>query len=159
MRKKSIVVTSVMLASALMLTALGGCGKKDSDADNSATIFEPIGSGESKDGAESGNGSESGNADIKITDEMALNAVKNYCYRSNPDLEGIEEAGEYPVYWEIESKSDSQIVVLFRSYTGAEIRYYVDSTSGETYVTEFVQGITDKEQRTDETFNVKDQIQ
>ena len=79
MRKKSIVVTSVMLASALMLTSLGGCGKKDGgDADNGgATIFEPIESGESKDGAESGNGSESGNADIKITDEMALNAVKN----------------------------------------------------------------------------------
>ena len=102
---------------------------------------------------------QAGNAAGKITDDMALSAVKNYCYRSNPDLEGIEEAGEYPVYWEIESTNDSQTVVLFRSYTGAEVRYYVDKATGETYVTEFVQGITDKEEKTGETFNVMDQVQ
>ncbi len=90
----------------------------------------------------------------RITDEQALSAIKEYCYINNPDLESIENNGEYPVYWEIESGDDSGIVVLFRSYTGAEIRYYIDPVTGETYVTEFVPGITSEEERTDETFNV-----
>ena len=45
---------------------------------------------------------------------------------------------------------------MFRSYTGALIRYYIDPVSGETYVTEFVPGITSEEQRTEESFNARD---
>ena len=49
-----------------------------------------------------------------------------------------------------------EIVILYRSYTAAQIRYYIDPNTGDTYVTEFVPGITDEEERTEETFNVKD---
>ena len=62
------------------------------------------------------------------------------------------------IFWEIESSSDDQIAVLYRSYTGAEIRYYINSVSGDTDVTEFVKGITDGEQKTDETFNAWDYV-
>ncbi len=48
--------------------------------------------------------------------------------------------------------------MLFRSYTGAEVRYHIDRAAGETYVTEFVSGITEKEERTDETFNIRDYL-
>ena len=91
-----------------------------------------------------------------LSDEQALAAIRNYCYVSNPDLESIVNAGEVPVYWEIASSDASEIVVLFRSYTGAQIRYYIDRISGDTYVTEFVPGITSEEMRTDESFNVRD---
>ena len=60
--------------------------------------------------------------------------------------------------WEIASSNDKEIVVLFRSYTGAQVRYYINPVSGDTYVTEFVPGITEDEERTDESFNVKDYI-
>ncbi len=92
----------------------------------------------------------------KLSDEQALAAIRQYCFVSNPDLENIVNAGEYQVYWNTVSSTDSEIVVLFRSYTGAEIRYYIDAVSGETYVTEFVPGITPEEQRTEESFNAKD---
>ena len=75
-----------------------------------------------------------------------------------PELEDMVNAGETPIYWEVTSSSESEVVVLFRSYTGALIRYYVDPTSGETYVTEFVSGVMTEEQRTDETFNVRDYL-
>ena len=94
----------------------------------------------------------------RITDEEVLSAVKNYCRENNPDLKGIEEEGEYPVYWDIESSDEKEIVVLFRSYTGAQIRYHIDPESGETFVTEFVPGITSKEEKTDESFNVRDYL-
>ncbi len=93
-----------------------------------------------------------------ISDEQALSAIESYCYAENPDLEGIVNAGEYTVYWEIASSDGQEIVVLFRSYTGAQIRYYIDRASGETYVTEFVPGIFSEEERTDESFNVRDYL-
>ena len=91
-----------------------------------------------------------------MSDEQARAAVERYCYLSNPDLKGIVESGEYPVSWQITEYSEEQIVILFHSYTGADVRYYIDPVSGEAYVTEFVSGVTAEEQRTDETLNVWD---
>ena len=94
-----------------------------------------------------------------LDNDTAVAAIKNYCHETNPDLQNIEDAGEYPVYWEVESADEKQIVVLFRSYTGAQVRYYIDPASGDTYVTEFVPGITDAEEKTDESFNARDYLQ
>ena len=91
-----------------------------------------------------------------MSDEQACAAIARYCCLSNPDLKGIVESGEYPVSWQITEYSEDQIVILFHSYTGADVRYYIDPVSGEAYVTEFVSGVTAEEQRTDETLNVWD---
>ncbi len=93
-----------------------------------------------------------------ISDEDALAAIENYCHVQNPDLKADMESGNYTIYWEIESSTEQQVVVLYRSYTAAEVRYYIDRSTGETYVTEFVQGITPAEERTEESFNAKDYI-
>jgi len=94
----------------------------------------------------------------KLSDDQALMAIKNYCYAGNPSLKEIEAAGEYPVNWEITSSSAQEIVVLYAAYTGAQIRYYIDPVTGETYVTEFVPGITAEEERTSESFNMRDYL-
>ena len=91
-----------------------------------------------------------------LSDEQALSAIRSYCCTMNPDLENIVKTGKYPVYWNVSSSDEHEIVVLFRSYTGAQNRYYIDRITGDTYVTEFVPGITEKEQRSDESFNVRD---
>lgn len=93
-----------------------------------------------------------------LSDEVALSAVRQHCLDANPDLESIVNAGEYPVTWEIAASDEKEIVVLFRSYTGAELRYHVDRISGETYVTEFVSGITSAEQPSEERMNVWDYL-
>ena len=93
-----------------------------------------------------------------MSDEQALAAIERYCYHGNPDLKGIVDSGEYPVSWQVTEYSEEQIVVLFHSYTGADVRYYIDPVSGEAYVTEFVSGVTAEEQRTDETLNVWDYV-
>ena len=99
-----------------------------------------------------------GKAGKRVTDEQAVTAVKNYCLAANPDLEGIVDAGEYPVYWDVSSSDEHEIVVLFRSYTGALVWYHVDPASGETYATQSVPGITAEEERTDESLNVWDYL-
>ena len=93
-----------------------------------------------------------------VSDEQALNAIKKYCYLNYPDLEDVINEDKATVYWDISSSDDKEIVVLFRSYTGALVRYYIDPVSGDTYVTEFVEGITPAEERTDESFNVRDYL-
>ena len=94
----------------------------------------------------------------RLTNEQAVSAIRHYCYIINPDLGKIVDAGEYPVYWDVSSSDENEIVVVFRSYTGALNRYYIDPVSGDTYVTELVPGIIDEEQRTNENLNAWDYL-
>lgn len=91
-----------------------------------------------------------------ITDDQAVSAIQKYCYAEIPGLEDYVKAEEYPVYWEVESSDEKEIVVLFRSYTGSLTRYYIDRASGETTVTEFVPGIMTEEEPSEESLNVRD---
>lgn len=94
-----------------------------------------------------------------ITEEQALGAIRNYCLENNPDLEDMLGSEDYTLYFDVSTNEEGQIVVLYRSYTGAQVRYYVDPDTGETYVTEFVPGITEEEERTEETLNVRDHME
>ena len=72
----------------------------------------------------------------KITAEMALEGVNNYCHseydwsiaKDNPDIMGVEMGEE----------TDSAYQVVFRSYTGAFVNFYIDKTSGTTRMEEYV---------------------
>ena len=85
-------------------------------------------------------------------------AIEKYCYIQMPGLEDIVKAGEYQVSWGVTSTDDSEIIILFRSYTASEYRYHINPVSGETYVTEFVPGVTPEEKRTEESLNVWDYL-
>ena len=72
----------------------------------------------------------------EITAEMALEGVSNYCHstydwsiaKENPDIMGVEMGEE----------TDSAYQVVFRSYTGAFVNFYVDKASGTTRMEEYV---------------------
>ncbi len=100
-----------------------------------------------------------GPGESRITDEQAVSAIRNYCLTVNPELADSVNAGDAPLYWDLSSSDENQIVVVFRSYTGVLKRYYIDPVSGETYVTEFVPGVMEDEQQTGETLNVKNYLQ
>ena len=144
-----------MLAGLFLLTAvLGGCGKTAPDKEEPVqSVQEPAPVSEPAPEPEVAPEIPEEAAAV-LTDEQAVKAIAYYCLAGNPDLQSIVDAGQYPVYWTVESGSDDQVVVLYRSYTGALVRYYIDRDSGDTYVTEFVEGITPEEERTAESFNV-----
>ena len=100
-------------------------------------------------------GTESANEAL-ITQDQALEAIKKYCFENDPELESMMNSGDYTMYFDASVNDAGEIVVLYRSYTAAQIRYYINPTSGEVYVTELVPGIIDEEQKTDETFNIRD---
>ena len=84
--------------------------------------------------------------------------IQKYNYKNNPELENMEKSGEYTIEWDVSTNESGQIVVYFRSYTAAQIRYYIDPVTGDAYVTELVPGIIDEETRSGETLNVRDYL-
>lgn len=93
-----------------------------------------------------------------LTEEQAYAAVINYNKSIGSGYDGEINSDGYSEYWSVYTEEDGKIVVLYRSYTAAQIRYYVDPVSGETYVTELVPGIIDEEQENGEKFNARDYI-
>ena len=89
----------------------------------------------------------------RLTEDQALAAARRHRYLAEPELKSAEASGEYPLYWEIEASGEQEIVVLFRSYTGAQLRYHIDPVSGSAYITEFVPGISSGETRTEDSLN------
>lgn len=71
-----------------------------------------------------------------ITEEKAYEGVSNYCHSAydwtvaddNPDIMTLEMGEE----------TDSVYQVVFRSYTGALVYFYVDKASGSTRMEEYV---------------------
>ena len=67
---------------------------------------------------------------------MAYEGVSNYCHseydwsiaEDNPDIMTVEMGEE----------TDSAYQVVFRSYTGALVYFYVDKASGSTRMVEYV---------------------
>ena len=72
----------------------------------------------------------------KITAEMAYEGVDNYCHKEydwsvaedNPDM----------MYIQMGEETETEYQVVFRSYTGAFVYFYVDKTSGTTKMVEKV---------------------
>ena len=72
----------------------------------------------------------------EITAEMAYEGVSNYCHsaydwsvaKDNPDI----------MYVQMGEETDSAYQVVFRSYTGAFVNFYVNKASGTTRMEEYV---------------------
>lgn len=71
-----------------------------------------------------------------VTAEMAYEGVNNYCHseydwsvaEENPDIMSVTMGEE----------TETEYKVIFRSYTGALVNFYVDKTSGKTRMVESV---------------------
>ena len=79
-----------------------------------------------------------------ITADMAYEGINNYCHSAydwsvakvNPDI----------MYLTMGEETDSAYQVIFRSYTGAFVHFYVDKTSGTTKIVEKVPSLNVEEE-------------
>ena len=146
-----------ILFTGIMILCLVACGSKTEET-SSLQVEEIPAAQETVQTSETTETAEAAETTGKITEEQATQAIHDYCIESFPDLANMEGSDDYTLYWEASTNENGEIVVLYRAYTGALIRYYVNPETGDTYVTEQVPGIIDDEQRTEETLNVKDYI-
>ena len=80
----------------------------------------------------------------KISAEMAYEGVNNYCHsaydwsiaENNPSIMGVKMGEE----------TDSAYHVVFRSYTGALVHFYVDKANGTTRMVESVPALDVEEE-------------
>ena len=72
----------------------------------------------------------------EITAEMAYEGVSNYCH-SAYDW-GVAVENPSIMYVQMGEETDSAYQVVFRSYTGAFVNFYVDKASGTTRMEEYV---------------------
>ena len=77
------------------------------------------------------NGTKSG-----ITAEMAFEGVNNYCH-SKYDW-SIAKENPSIMYVQMGEETDSAYQVVFRSYTGAFVNFYIDKATGTTRMEEYV---------------------
>ena len=91
-----------------------------------------------------------------ITADMAYEGVNNYCQKEydwsvakeNPDM----------MYLQMGEETDSAYQVVFRSYTGAFVHFYVDKSSGTTRIVEKVPSLhVEEEAGTIELFDYLDE--
>lgn len=71
-----------------------------------------------------------------ITAEMAYEGVSNFCH-SEYDW-SVAESNPSIMYVEMGEETPSEYKVIFRSYTGAFVYFFVEKTSGTTRMMEYV---------------------
>ena len=79
----------------------------------------------------------------EITAEMAYEGVSNYCH-SAYDW-SVAEGNPSIMYVEMGEETDSAYLVVFRSYTGAFVNFYVDKACGTTRMVEKVPSLNIEE--------------
>jgi len=72
----------------------------------------------------------------EITSEIAFEGVNNYCH--NTYDWSVAEDNQSIMYIEMGEETDTTYQVVFRSYTGAFVYFYVNKTSGITKMEEYV---------------------
>ena len=82
-----------------------------------------------------------------ITKEMAFEGVNNYCHKEYDWSVAKEEDEVNPdiMYVQMGEETDSAYQVVFRSYTGAFVYFYVDKNTGTTRMVEKVPSLNIEE--------------
>lgn len=129
-----------IIAALILAVLLPGCGTKDAAADPSpqptaasTAAPERTSTPESPDVPETPAAPEpTAVPKSEITQEMAYAGVNNYCHITY-NWSIAEEIPDimYVVNWD---ETETEYVVMFRSYTGAYAYFHVDKTSGVTKI-------------------------
>ena len=79
-----------------------------------------------------------------ITAEMALKGVGNYCHKEYD----WSMAKENPsmMYVQMGEETETEYKVVFRSYTGSFVYFYVDKATGKTRMVDFVPALNIEEE-------------
>lgn len=110
----------IFITALVMATLLQGCGTKNESADASFPSASR----------------NTGVSEGGITEETVYEGVYNYC-RSTYDW-SIAESNPEMMYLQTGEETESEYQVIFRSYTGTFVYFYVDKASGATRLTEYV---------------------
>ncbi len=90
-----------------------------------------------------------------ITEQEALEAIKNYCFEKEPGLERAMADENSKAYFTVSTDENKLINVTYRGYTAVLVNYQIDPVSGDVYATDSIPGIREEAMSTGEEFNIK----
>lgn len=140
--KKIIYMIAVTV---LMGALLQGCGARNENVDtpqpSTPSENNTITSNNTENNAVENNETENNPTDSNpvesiITKEMAYEGVDNYCH-SEYDWSAAEDDPSM-MYMEMGEETEAEYQVVFHSYTGAVVYFYVDKVTGTTRMVEYV---------------------
>ena len=79
-----------------------------------------------------------------ITKEMAFEGVNNYCHKEY-DWSAAKENPSM-MYVQMGDETDAEYKVVFRSYTGSFVYFFVDKATGKTRMVDFVPALNIEEE-------------
>ena len=79
------------------------------------------------------NNVEDNSTNIEITKDMVYNGVNSYCHKEYD----WKDDNSTVMYIEMGNETDNEYQVIFRSYTGAFVYFYVDKVNGSTKIVEY----------------------
>jgi len=79
---------------------------------------------------------------VKITEAMAYQGVNNYCHQKYDW--SVAEENPSMMYVQMGEETETEYQVIFRSYTGAFVYFYVEKSSGTTRMEEHVPSLNVK---------------
>ena len=79
-----------------------------------------------------------------ITAEMAYKGVNNYCHKEYDW--SIAKENPSIMYVQMGEETEAEFKVVFRSYTGAFVYFFVDKTTGKTRMVEHVPSLNIEEE-------------
>ena len=139
MKNLALVFILVLMMSAI----LSACGTKNESAGDSSTADTTYTS-VTTDIADTTNITDTTAVQNEISEEMAYDGVYNYCH-STYDWSVAEDNPDI-MYLKMGEETESEYQVIFRSYTGTFVYFYVDKSSGATRLTEYVPNLDIKEE-------------
>ena len=80
-----------------------------------------------------------------ITAEMALKGVDNYCHKEY-DWSVAKENPSMMMYVQMGEETEAEYKVVFRSYTGSFVYFFVDKVTGKTRMVDFVPALNIEEE-------------
>ena len=90
-------------------------------------------------GSKGTNGSQS-----EITADMAFEGVNNYCHKEYDW--SIAKENPSIMYVQMGEETETEYKVVFRSYTGSFVYFYVDKATGKTRMVDFVPALNIEEE-------------
>lgn len=144
-----------LIVTFVISVTLSACGAKNAIADNPQPSETPETSqpSETETTPETSEIGADENANA-ITQEMAYEGVYNYC-RDAYDWTVAEDDPSI-MYVEMGEESETEYQVIFRSYTGAFVYFYVDKSDGAARMTEYVPALNIE--RDAGTVNIRDYL-
>ena len=139
MYMKYIAIASVLIVAFSCMSCKNGTDLKQSEQTEKQDSLPTA-----KDGTVAEKQDSTADKKSGITAEMALKGVDNYCHKEYDW--SVAKENPSMMYVQMGEETETEYKVVFRSYTGSFVYFFVDKATGKTRMVDFVPALNIEEE-------------